>query len=95
MLVNAVIYTFPAGKAEEAAGTLRALRDASRSEPGCITFDVSRSIDDANVFVLYEEWRDQAALDEHYKTEHFATFGINGVRTLASERIGHRCRPLD
>jgi quinol monooxygenase YgiN len=95
MLVNAVIYTFPADKAEEAAGLLRPLRDGSRSEPGCITFDVARSNDDPNVFVLYEEWRDQAALDEHYKTPHFEKFGINGVRTLATSRLAHRCLPLD
>jgi quinol monooxygenase YgiN len=95
MLVNAVVYTFPADKAEEAARVLRALRDASRAEPGCITFDVSRGSDDANVFVLYEEWRDQAALDEHYKTGHFERFGIKGVRALASDRVGYRCSPLD
>jgi len=95
MLVNAVIYTFPADKAEEAARTLRPLRDASRAEPGCITFDVARSTEDPNVFVLYEEWRDQAALDEHYTTEHFTRFGVNGIRTLASARVAHRCLPLD
>jgi quinol monooxygenase YgiN len=95
MLVNAVIYTFPAEKAEEAARTLRSLRDASRAEPGCITFDVSRGIEDANAFVLYEEWRDQDALDVHYKTDHFEKFGINGIRALATSRIAHRCRPLD
>jgi quinol monooxygenase YgiN len=95
MLVNAVIYTFPADKAEEAARLLRPLRDGSRAEPGCITFDVSRSNDDPNVFVLYEEWRDQAALDEHYKTEHFTRFGVNGIRALASNRLAHRCVPLD
>jgi quinol monooxygenase YgiN len=95
MLVNAVIYTFPAEKAEEAARTLRSLRDASRAEPGCITFDVSRGIEDANAFVLYEEWRDQDALDVHYKTDHFEKFGINGIRALATNRIAHRCRPLD
>jgi len=95
MLVNAVIYTFPAEKAEEAAGMLRSLRDRSRAEAGCITFDVSRSIDDPNAFVLYEEWRDQATLDEHYQTEHFKTFGVNGVRTLATNRLAHRCSPLE
>jgi quinol monooxygenase YgiN len=94
MLVNAVIYTFPADKAAEAERTLVELRDASRAEPGCITFDVSRSMEDENVFVLYEEWLDQAALDVHYATEHFARLGINGIRKLASERIGHRCRSL-
>lgn len=95
MLVNAVIYTFPGDKAEEAAGMLRRLRAASRAEGGCITFDVSRSNDDRNAFVLYEEWRDQAALDEHYQTEHFKTFGINGIRTLATNRLAHRCTPLE
>jgi quinol monooxygenase YgiN len=95
MLVNCVIYTFPADKAEEAVKVLIHLRDGSRAEPGCVTFDVSRSTEDPNVFVLYEEWRDQEALDVHYKTAHFEKFGINGVRALASNRIGHRCRPLD
>jgi quinol monooxygenase YgiN len=95
MLVNAVVYTFPAEKAEEAATNLRSLRDASRAEPGCITFDVSRGIEDTNAFVLYEEWRDQAALDEHYKTAHFEKFGINGIRALATNRQAHRCLPLD
>ena len=95
MLVNAVIYTFPADKAEEAARLLGPLRDGSRAEPGCITFDVSRSTEDPNVFVLYEEWQDQAALDVHYKTAHFEKYGINGVRTLASNRTAYRCRPLD
>jgi quinol monooxygenase YgiN len=94
MLVNAVIYTFPADKTAEAERTLVELRDASRAEPGCITFDVSRSVEDENVFVLYEEWHDQTALDIHYATEHFARLGINGIRKLASERIGHRCRSL-
>ena len=94
MLVNAVIYTFPADKAAEAERTLVELRDASRAEPGCITFDVSRSVEDENVFVLYEEWDDQVALDVHYATEHFTRLGINGIRKLASERIGHRCRSL-
>jgi quinol monooxygenase YgiN len=95
MLVNAVIYTFPEDKAAAGESALRSLRDASRTEPGCVTFDVARGVDDPNVFFLYEIWRDQAALDAHYQTPHFQTYGVNGVRALAKERIGHRCRNLD
>jgi quinol monooxygenase YgiN len=94
MLVNAVMYTFAAEEIGEAERTLRELRDKSRAEAGCITFDVSRSVEDENVFVLYEEWQDQAALDFHYKTEHFERLGLNGIRKLAKGRIGHRCLPI-
>ncbi len=95
MLVNVVLYTFPAEKIDEVERTLKALRDSSRAEEGCITFDVSRSLEDPNAFVLYEEWNDQAALDVHYETEGFKKYGLGGIRVLASSRIGHRCRPLD
>jgi quinol monooxygenase YgiN len=95
MLINAVIYTFGPEDAVAAETALRGLRDGSRTEPGCITFDVARGIDDPNVFFLYEIWTDQAALDAHYTTEHFQRYGVNGVRVLAKERIGHRARNLD
>jgi hypothetical protein len=35
MLVNAVTYTFPEGKADEVERLLRELGDASRRETGC------------------------------------------------------------
>ncbi len=94
MLVNAVIYTFPADTADEAEALLRELRDRSREEAGCIAYDVARGVDDANVFLLHEVWRDQAALDAHYAEEHFIRLGLNGVRKLASDRIGHRARAI-
>jgi len=94
MLVNAVIYTFPPDEAAEAEGMLIELRDASRREAGCVAYDVARDVDDPTVFVLHEVWRDQAALDAHYAEEHFTRLGVNGVRKLATERIGHRCREI-
>lgn len=95
MLINAVIYTFTPENVSAGEEALRGLRAGSRTETGCITFDVARGIDDPNVFFLYEVWTDQAALDAHYKTEHFERYGINGVRALAKERIGHRVQNLD
>ena len=94
MLVNAVIYTFPPEKADTAAELLIRLRDASRTETGCLAYDVARSIENPEIFVLHEEWVDQAALDAHYATEHFATIALQGIRPLATDRVGHRCRPL-
>ncbi len=44
---------------------------ATRSEPGCLWFDWSRSIDDPNEYVLVEAFRDADAGGSHVQSEHF------------------------
>jgi quinol monooxygenase YgiN len=44
---------------------------ATRSEPGCLWFDWSRSLDDPTEYVLVEAFRDDAAA-AHVQSEHFA-----------------------
>ena len=95
MLINAVMYTFPVDQADRAEAILHELRDATRLEPGCVRFDVARANEATNVFVLYEEYVDQTALDTHLATEHFDRLGRNGVRVLAQERVGHLCHPIE
>jgi quinol monooxygenase YgiN len=70
------------------------LASLSRLETGCHGFEAARSNDDPRVFVLYEQWADQAALDTHYATEHFQRLGVNGIRPLAESRLAHKCTPL-
>jgi quinol monooxygenase YgiN len=95
MVVNAIIYTFADDDADHAAALLRELRDTARMEPGCVRFDVARSILNPSVFALYEEYSDDAAVKSHLASEAFNRLGINGIRKLSKERIGHTCRPLD
>src|SRR6476659_5286492 len=45
--------------------------EATRSEPGCLWFDWSRSLDDPNEFVLVEAFRDADAGAAHVQSEHF------------------------
>lgn len=45
---------------------------ATRSEPGCLWFDWSRSLDDSNEYVLVEAFRDQDAGAAHVQSAHFA-----------------------
>jgi quinol monooxygenase YgiN len=73
---------------------LRELRDASREEEGVINFDVARSQEKPNVFALWEEYRDRAALDAHMATEHFKRLVLNGVRPLAQQRNGELVVPI-
>ena len=46
---------------------------ATRAEPGCLWFDWSRSLDDANEYVLVEAFRDDEAGAAHVQSDHFAT----------------------
>jgi quinol monooxygenase YgiN len=73
---------------------LRELRDASREEEGVINFDVARSQEKPNVFALWEEYMDRAALDAHMATEHFKRLVLNGVRPLAQQRNGELVVPI-
>ncbi|MGD0051635.1 MAG: putative quinol monooxygenase [Vulcanimicrobiaceae bacterium] len=94
MLINAVTYTFPAERADEAQRLFEQLAAASRTEPGCLGYLVARGIADRTTFVLYESWADQAALDVHYATEHFQRLGINGIRPLMASRQAVLATPL-
>ncbi len=39
----------------------------TRAESGCITFDLLMDMNDSTVFVLYENWKDRAALEVHFQ----------------------------
>jgi quinol monooxygenase YgiN len=94
MLINAVTYTFAPEHADEAERLFLILREASLREAGCHGFEVARANDDRGVFVLYETWENRAALDAHYETEHFQTYGIGGIRKIVSDRVAHLCTPI-
>ena len=59
--------------AETWAQVSRPFTDATRAEPGCLWFDWSRSLDDANEYVLVEAFRDGDAGAAHVQSEHFTT----------------------
>ena len=46
---------------------------AVRSEPGCMWFDWSRSVEDPQEYVLVEAFRDGDAASAHVQSEHFRT----------------------
>jgi quinol monooxygenase YgiN len=86
MLVNCIHYTFGPEDADKAEEIFRELRDASRKVEGVILFDIGRSREQPNVFALWEEYRDKAALDAHLASDHFNRLVINGIRPLAQRR---------
>jgi len=45
--------------------TLLALVPQVRQEAGCINYDLHRSLSKPGLFIFYENWADQAALEKH------------------------------
>ena len=47
----------------------------SRAEAGCITYNLYQDPNDRTKLLFFEEWKNQAAIDFHFETEHFKNFG--------------------
>ncbi len=82
-----VIATFLAemGKEDEMEKALREIIEPTRSEPGCIRYDLLRSLIGANYveFVFVEEWESEEALDAHGQMPY-----IQGLRPRIKNLMG-------
>jgi quinol monooxygenase YgiN len=79
MVSFTVRMTFRPEDREEIATILRELAVASRTEPGCVSYVPHRVESDPDTIVIYEQYRDMAALDAHRASPHFALYAIGGL----------------
>ena len=54
-----------------------------REEPGCLRFEVLQDQRDAHTYYFFEVYRDQAALEAHRQTPHFARWSQATEQVLA------------
>ncbi len=92
MIVRAVeVQVKPGREAEFIAATLANHR-GSLAEPGVLRFDVLQSAEDSSSFVLYEVYRDEAAIQAHKETAHYQAWKKAVEPMMAAPRKG---RPFD
>lgn len=58
------------GMEDRFAEEMEPLVEASRSDAGCINYDLHRGLEDPSMFVLYENWSSNQALDGHLGQPH-------------------------
>jgi quinol monooxygenase YgiN len=63
-----------AGHEEKLAEQLRALVAPTRSEAGCLTYELHRDPQNSAKFMFYERFTSQSDLDQHLATPHFKKF---------------------
>ena len=66
---------------------LRALVGPTRKEDGCLTYDVHRSADGPNAFLLHEVWASREAHSRHTNTPHFLRWNARKDSLLASRDV--------
>jgi quinol monooxygenase YgiN len=86
MISFTVRMRFSAADHDEIAEILRKLTEASRQEPGCVTYVPHFVEGDANTVVIYEQYADEAALDHHRNAPHFKDYAVGGLYQKMLER---------
>jgi quinol monooxygenase YgiN len=66
--------------------TLRLLAEASRQEPGCVSYIPHWVEGDPDTVVIYEQWKDQDALEAHGQSAHFKKHAVGGLYQKMRER---------
>ena len=71
---NLAFLRAQSGQSDMLGNALLALVAPSRSEPGCISYDVHRSNDDPDLWMVYENWQSTADLQAHFALPHMRDF---------------------
>ena len=86
MVSFTVRMSFRSDDREEIAQILRELTRLTRHEDGCIIYVPHFVESDPDTIVIYEQYRDEAAVDAHRESEHFAKFAVGGLYQKMLER---------
>jgi quinol monooxygenase YgiN len=81
-----VWFKFASEDREEISEILHHLAEASRKEPGCISYIPHHLQDDLDTVLIYEQYHDDAALTAHRESPHFQKYGVGGLLQKMRER---------
>ena len=94
MVVLAVTWMAKTGREAEVAATLAKLTEESRKESGCVTYQVHRHKTDPRRSFIYEQYKDDAALETHRGSPHFLQYAKKELPKVADRVEGHLYEPL-
>jgi quinol monooxygenase YgiN len=74
-----------------------AMLAASRAEDGCLTYSYGEDVAEPGLIRVFEAWRDQAAIEAHFKAPHMAIWraacaeqGVSDRKLVAYEVTAER-----
>jgi quinol monooxygenase YgiN len=94
MVVLAVTWMAKVGHEAEVSNLFQKLTDESRKEPGCQMYQVHRHKTDPRRFFIYEQYKDDTALEAHRAAPHFLQFAKKELPKVADRVDGQLYEPL-
>ena len=79
----------------EIVDILHGLATASRQEPGCVNFIPHWVQGEPCTVLIYEQYRDHKAEEEHRHSEHFKKYAVGGLYQRMLERNREDLAALD
>ena len=83
------------GSEDVVGSTLAGLAVSSRTDGGCISYDVFASEVEPGTFVTIEQWESQADLDAHMASPHLSEALAEAGQHLAGPPAIHTLRPVE
>lgn len=74
------------GQLEAVLGLLAELTVATRAEPGCISFEYFRNVENPDEIVILERFVDAAGFAAHRDAEHFTRIGVEQIVPLLAAK---------
>ena len=79
-------WTAQPGQEDAVRDHILALVEPSRAEPGNLAYQLHVDPENPRVFVVYEQYVDEAAFKAHGESEHFKRHGLEGAIPLLEAR---------
>jgi quinol monooxygenase YgiN len=94
MVVLVVTWMAKAGHEQDVAALFGKLTEESRKEPSCLMYQVHQHKTEPRRFFIYEQYKDDAALEAHRTTPHFMQFARKDLPKIAERVEGHLYSPI-
>ena len=95
MIVWTAKYVVKAGRGDEVEAALRRMAPLVKAgEPGCAIYHANRAAENPDLFLLYEHYTDQAALEAHRNTPHFKEIIEGTIVPLLDKREREFYQPV-
>jgi quinol monooxygenase YgiN len=95
MIVLAVEWRAHEGSEDQLADLFLKMQEASRQEPGCLMYIVHRHVADQRRFFIYEQYKDDHAIDAHRNSPHFKRLVVEEIHMIATRTVGELYHPLE